>query len=142
LTAASSLLLFTFLFYVFWVGVSKDPTPAVELPLLQTEGEYTPLDKNQLKHFEKLLKEFRCVVCQNQSLADSSAPVAISIKETIYKQLGEGRSEKEIKTFLSAHYGDYILYNPPVKKETLFLWLGPFAFLLVALGFVWRIFIR
>ncbi len=90
--------------------------------------------------YQKLLKEFRCVTCSNQSIADSRAPIAEAMQDEIYRRFKRGDSEEAIKTFLQANYGDYVLYRPTIKKQNAFLWLGPFLFL--AIGFIgwfkWR----
>jgi cytochrome c-type biogenesis protein CcmH len=88
-----------------------------------------------------LAEELRCLVCQNQTLADSNAPLAVDLRNEIRAQLAKGASEREVREFMVARYGDFVLYKPPFKASTLALWLGPFAFL--ALGVfilrrVWR----
>ena len=82
-----------------------------------------------------LSTELRCLVCQNQTLADSNAPLAVDLRNTIREQLAGGASEREVRDFMTARYGDFVLYNPPLKASTLLLWAGPFL-LLVAGAFV------
>jgi len=82
--------------------------------------------------------QLRCLVCQNQTLADSNAPLAEDLRNQIREQLGRGASEQEVVDFLVARYGDFVLYNPPLKASTALLWSGPFLFL--ALGFFILIF--
>ncbi len=79
-----------------------------------------------------LSNELRCLVCQNQTLADSNAPLAVDLRNTIREQLAKGASEREVRDFMTARYGDFVLYRPPLKATTLLLWIGPF--LLLALG--------
>lgn len=79
-----------------------------------------------------LSSELRCLVCQNQTLADSNAPLAVDLRNTIREQLAKGASEKEVVDFMTARYGDFVLYRPPLKATTVLLWGGPFLFL--ALG--------
>jgi cytochrome c-type biogenesis protein CcmH len=79
-----------------------------------------------------LASELRCLVCQNQTLADSHADLAVDLRNSIREQMERGASDKEIVGFMTARYGDFILYRPPLKAATLLLWLGPF--LLLALG--------
>jgi len=79
-----------------------------------------------------LSTELRCLVCQNQTLADSNAPLAVDLRNTIREQLAKGASEKEVVDFMTARYGDFVLYRPPFKAATVLLWAGPFLFL--ALG--------
>ena len=77
-----------------------------------------------------LERELRCLVCQNQTLAESNAPLAMDLRIQIREQLAAGKSEREITDYLVARYGDFVLYRPPLKATTLFLWAGPFLFLL------------
>ena len=83
-------------------------------------------------HFKKLIEELRCLVCQNQSLADSDAELAHDLRAEVYDMIQAGNSDEEIVTFLVARYGDFVLYNPPVKPSTYLLWFGPFVLLLLA----------
>jgi cytochrome c-type biogenesis protein CcmH len=78
-----------------------------------------------------LAHELRCLVCQNQTLADSNAPLAVDLRNQIREQLAAGRSEREVREFMVARYGDFVLYKPPFKATTLLLWGGPFLFLLL-----------
>jgi len=78
--------------------------------------------------------ELRCLVCQNQTLADSSAPLAQDLRNEIRQMISQGRSDDEIRDYLVQRYGDFVLYRPPWKATTLALWLGPF--LLLGLGAV------
>ena len=79
-----------------------------------------------------LAKDLRCVVCQNQSIDDSDAALAKDLRRVVREQIAAGRSDPEIKGYLVARYGDFVLLDPPFKATTLLLWLGPFAVL--ALG--------
>ena len=77
----------------------------------------------------KLESELRCLVCQNQTLADSDAPLALDLRREIRSLAVAGRSDDEIRAFLVDRYSDFVLYMPPFKPTTLLLWLGPFALL-------------
>lgn len=79
--------------------------------------------------YQRLINELRCVVCQNQSIAESNAPLAQDLREIVARKLREGRSDAEIYAFMTARYGDFVLYNPPIKPTTWLLWFGPFALL-------------
>ena len=95
------------------------------------------------KRFDNLIKDFRCVTCQNQNLADSSAPIAESMRDAIYEQVNSGKSDEAIQQYLVSRYGDFVLYNPPFKPETWVLWLGPFILFVIAICFAANtIFIR
>jgi cytochrome c-type biogenesis protein CcmH len=91
------------------------------------------------KRVTGLAHELRCLVCQNQTLADSNAPLAVDLRNQIREQLAAGKSEREVTDFMVQRYGDFVLYRPPFKAATALLWLGPF--LLLALG-VWLFFRR
>jgi cytochrome c-type biogenesis protein CcmH len=79
----------------------------------------------QEQRFKSLAEELRCAVCQNQSLADSDAPLAQDLRQEIFMMLEAGASDEDIKRFLVDRYGDFVLYRPPVRGNTLLLWLGP-----------------
>jgi len=88
-------------------------------------------DPVQQETYERLTHEVRCLVCQNQTIADSSAPLASDLRREIRQMLEEGRSETEVKTFLLDRYGDFVLYKPRFKGSTAALWLAPFLLLLI-----------
>ena len=79
-----------------------------------------------------LAEELRCLVCQNQTIAESSAPLALDLRNQIRAQVAEGRSDAEIRAYMVERYGDFVLYRPPFKASTAMLWIGPFA--LAAIG--------
>ena len=84
------------------------------------------------KRVMALAEELRCLVCQNQTLADSHAALAIDLKNRIRELLREGKSEREVLDFMVQRYGDFVLYRPPLRATTALLWAGPF--ILLALG--------
>jgi cytochrome c-type biogenesis protein CcmH len=86
----------------------------------------------------KLSKELRCLVCQNETLADSQADLAEDLRNQIREQMRAGKSDKEIIDYLTVRYGKFILYNPPVDPTTYLLWFGPFLLLLGGLFFLFR----
>ncbi len=81
----------------------------------------------------KLSEKLRCLVCQNQSIADSSAELAQDLRRQIREQVAAGKTDDEIVAYMVARYGDFVLYEPPVKSSTALLWAGPA--LLVVVGF-------
>lgn len=89
-------------------------------------------DRAEEQRYQKLLRELRCLQCQNQSLADSDANVAGGLRQEIHRQMQAGKSDEEIKAFLVDRYGEFVLYRPEVKGGTMLLWFGPFVIL--ALG--------
>ncbi|MFO1325209.1 MAG: cytochrome c-type biogenesis protein [Burkholderiales bacterium] len=90
---------------------------------------------------KKLEEELRCLVCQNQSLAYSTAPLAEDLRREVRQLASTGKNDEEIKQFLVARYGDFVLYNPPVKATTWLLWFGPFVLLICAAG-AWLMVLR
>jgi cytochrome c-type biogenesis protein CcmH len=88
--------------------------------------------KTEEQHFKDLIEELRCLVCQNQSLADSDAELAHDLRAEVYDMIQAGNNDEEIVTFLVARYGDFVLYNPPIKPSTWLIWFGPFVLLLIA----------
>ncbi|WP_245936945.1 cytochrome c-type biogenesis protein [Undibacterium pigrum] len=85
---------------------------------------------------QKLSEELRCLVCQNQTLADSHAELAVNLKQQIREKFQQGQNEKEITDFLVARYGDFVHYRPPFNYQTALLWTGPYLLLLGALIFL------
>jgi cytochrome c-type biogenesis protein CcmH len=82
--------------------------------------------------------ELRCLVCQNQSLADSHAPLAVDLKNQVREQLQAGRSPQQVVDYMTERYGDFVRYRPPLKASTLLLWGGPAVLLLAAVLGLWR----
>ena len=99
---------------------------------LAESKEIYPFDSVVKKmQFEQIIQEFRCLVCQNQNLADSNAPLAKDLRQIIYQRLQQGESEQQIKKYLVSRYGVYILFKPPFSPLTYLLWLGPFILLAI-----------
>ena len=86
----------------------------------------------QEKLYKTLTEELRCMVCQNQNLADSDVTLARNLKEQIADFVKQGKSKDDITTFMAERYGDFILYNPPLRKDTILLWAAPAIILLLA----------
>jgi cytochrome c-type biogenesis protein CcmH len=86
-----------------------------------------PQIEQRMKH---LTEQLRCLVCQNETLADSRADLAEDLRKQIREQIKAGKSDKEIIDYLTARYGDFVLYNPPIKATTYLLWFGPFVLLI------------
>ena len=111
------------------------PTPAAA----QTVRNVQPLefrDRAEEQRFHDLTTELRCVMCQNQSLADSDAPIAHDLRREVFNLMREGRSDAEIKDFLVQRYGEFVLYRPGFSGGTLLLWLGPALVLLAGAAVV------
>ena len=90
-------------------------------------------NENRIRHLEEKL---RCLVCQNQSLADSNAELAGDLRKQVRDQVAAGRSDDEIVAYLVQRYGDFVLYEPPFKATTALLWVGPFLLFAAAVGFL------
>ena len=87
-------------------------------------------NQQQQDRFDQLTKELRCLVCQNQNLADSDAPWAHDLRREVHAMLQTGQSDKQIKQFMVERYGDFVLYRPPVQTNTYLLWVAPLILLL------------
>jgi cytochrome c-type biogenesis protein CcmH len=87
----------------------------------------------QQQSYQALISELRCLVCQNQTIADSNADLAKDLRRQVYEMLQQGKTKQEIADFMTARYGDFVLYNPPFKAKTGILWLAPVVFLLIGL---------
>jgi len=113
------MLLLWLLFPLFAYAEPVMPDPAVEARL------------------KVLSQELRCLVCQNQTLADSSAPLAEDLRREIRGLIAKGMTDQEVTDYLVARYGDFVRYRPPVKSQTLLLWVGPSLFLVAGLAALW-----
>ena len=91
-----------------------------------------PVEDPQIEQrMKNLTQQLRCLVCQNETLADSQADLAQDLRREIREQMKAGKTDQEILGFLTQRYGDFVLYNPPVKATTYLLWFGPFLLLIV-----------
>lgn len=86
-------------------------------------------DPQQQARYEQLINELRCLVCQNQTIADSNADLALDLRDKVAEQIAAGRSDAEVIAYLTDRYGDFVLYRPPVQSNTVLLWAGPFVLL-------------
>ncbi len=99
-------------------AVARDAAPLTDDPALE-------------QRLMLLSSELRCLVCQNETLADSRADLAVDLRNQIREQMRAGKSDAQIKAWLTERYGDFVLYRPPVKSTTWLLWFGPFVLLVV-----------
>ncbi len=106
------------------------------LPTFSFAGEAKDLAADPVleKRMIGLAENLRCLVCQNESLASSHAELAEDLRREVREQMAKGKNDQEIIDYLVARYGDFVLYNPPVKSYTILLWFGPFAMLLLGAG--------
>ena len=91
-------------------------------------------DPEQQARYELLIKDLRCLVCQNQSIADSNATLASDLRREVREMMIAGQSDEQIREFMTARYGDFVLYRPPVSPRTWLLWSAPVLLLLGGLG--------
>lgn len=112
-------LLFIFLLMMSWGSYAVD---TYQLP-----------DPKQQETYETLTKELRCLVCQNQTIADSNAELAADLRRQVYEMLQQGKSREDIVQFMTDRYGDFVLYKPAFKGKTSVLWIAPVVFLLIGL---------
>jgi cytochrome c-type biogenesis protein CcmH len=96
-------------------------------------------DPEQQAFYERLTKEVRCLVCQNQTIGDSNAPLAKDLRREVWEMVADGQSEEQIKTFLTDRYGDFVLYKPRYGGPAALLWLAPVLLLLLGAIVLWRI---
>ncbi len=106
------------------------------VPAAVWAGEAKDLAKDPVveKRMIELTSKLRCLVCQNETLAASQAPLAEDLRREVREQISAGKSNDQIIDYLVARYGDFVLYDPPVKTNTLLLWIGPFLFMLGGAG--------
>ena len=117
--------------------------------LLAWAGIATAIDAEQAfadpamqARYEKLTRELRCLVCQNQTIADSNAGLAVDLRREVRELMESGKSDDEIHTFLTDRYGDFVLYQPPVKPRTYLLWAAPALLVLGGLGAALLVIVR
>ena len=120
-----ALLLLLLLCFVAPIALAQEAKPLAEDPVLEAR-------------LNKLSKELRCLVCQNETLADSQAGLAEDLRREIREQMKAGKSDQEIVAFLTDRYGQFILYKPRVTPVTYLLWFGPFVLLLLGLTVLFR----
>ena len=104
-----------------WSAIAGEAQPVAADPVLEAR-------------VQALSEELRCLVCQNQTLADSHAELAVDLKNQVREMLQKGLSDREVIDYMVTRYGDFVLYRPPVKGSTWLLWFGPFVLFAVALG--------
>ena len=91
------------------------------------------LNQSEKAQYKEVASELRCLVCQNQSLADSHASLAVDLKEKIAEQIRAGKTSEEIKSYMQDRYGEFVIYKPAYSLENAALWLGPFVVLVIAI---------
>lgn len=97
------------------------------------------LNAVEKEQYKEVASELRCLVCQNQSLADSHASLAVDLKEKIAEQIRAGKTNEEIKSYMQDRYGEFVIYKPAYSAENAVLWLGPFVVLVIAVVLARRV---
>ena len=108
-------------------------------PALAKEAEPVSANPAQEARMMELATELRCLVCQNQTIADSHADLAVDLRQQIREMLAKGQSEDQIRRYMTDRYGDFVLYKPPFKATTALLWVGPPVLLLAAMAGLYTI---
>ena len=111
----------------------------ISLPVQARIAAYDFETPDQEAAYQDLVNELRCLVCQNQNIADSNAELAQDLKRKTYEMVMQGKSKKEIADFMVQRYGDFVLYRPPVTNTTLLLWSGPFIIFVIGIIFLIRV---
>jgi cytochrome c-type biogenesis protein CcmH len=102
----------------------------VVFPVWADMPGFTPQEEAR---YQRLISQLRCLVCQNQTIAESNAPLAQDLRNQVQALMRQGKSDAEILQYLTERYGDFVLYRPPLKRSTWLLWGGPFLLLALAL---------
>ncbi len=110
----------------------------LSLPLLADIDAHNFQDPAQEQRYRTMIAELRCPKCQNATISDSDAPLARDLRGIVYEKVLAGESDDAIKAFMQQRYGDFILYQPPVKPSTWLLWFGPAVMLVLVLWFIRR----
>lgn len=108
----------------------------VMLPATAKVETHEFADPQTENDYKQLINELRCLVCQNQNLADSNAELAQDLRQQVFEMLNKGQSREQIVDYMVTRYGDFVMYKPPVKSTTMLLWFGPLVFLLIAASVV------
>ncbi len=108
---------------LFWAGALPGAIEPRDFPTAEQDALY-----------HELIEELRCLVCQNQNLAESNAPLAKDLRDEIAAMVTAGKGREEVVAFLVARYGDFVLYRPPLRPDTWLLWAGPFVLLVAGIG--------
>lgn len=109
---------------------------ALTLPMAAQAREAAPTAFDPVAHERvvQVSEQLRCLVCQNQSIAESNAELAVDLRNQVIEQVKAGKTNKEIIDYMVERYGDFVLYRPPFKSTTYILWIGPIALFLIGLG--------
>jgi cytochrome c-type biogenesis protein CcmH len=124
---------------LLWPFALHAQAPAAPVP---TEAPPASADPALERRVMAISAELRCLVCQNQTIADSNADLAVDLRNQVRDMLSQGQSEAEVMSFMTERYGDFVLYRPPLKGITALLWFGPALLLVGGVGTLWFILYR
>ena len=96
-------------------------------------------NQQEIERYDELIAEFRCPKCLNTNISGSDAPIAADLRRAVYRQIRAGMSDQEIRDYLQARYGDFVLYKTPFRGNTAILWISPVLFLIVGLFVLFRV---
>ena len=96
-------------------------------------------NQQEIERYDELIAEFRCPKCLNTNISGSDAPIAADLRRAVYRQIRAGMSDQEIRDYLQARYGDFVLYKTPFRGDTAILWISPVLFLVVGLFVLFRV---
>jgi len=116
-----------------WLAIALLLFSSALFARIETHQFNSPEDEAR---FKNLTEELRCLVCQNQNIADSNAELAQDLRDQVYTMIQQGKSNEEIVGYMVQRYGDFVLYRPPLESSTLLLWIGPFIILIGGIGFL------
>ncbi|MEX0729376.1 MAG: cytochrome c-type biogenesis protein [Aquisalimonadaceae bacterium] len=121
---------------------AQEPGLGADTPTPQTADVPAFEDQDRQQRYVGLLRKLRCLVCQNESLAESNAGLARDLRRIVHTRLEAGQSDEQILAFMTERYGDFVLYRPPVRPSTYALWFGPAVLLLIGIGVIARMVFR
>lgn len=121
-----------------WLAAVLCALVSMAAPAWAKEAVPTDMDPLQQRRAVELEANLRCLVCQNQTIADSSADLAQDLRREVREQIAAGRTDGEIVAYMVQRYGDFVLYKPPVRTTTILLWFGPFLLLVLGVIALWR----
>ena len=124
------------LFFALFFGLLLAMPVQAKVEIVQFD---TP---EQEERYKKVIAELRCLVCQNQNLADSDAELAVDMRRKAYEMVKQDKTKTEIANFMVDRYGEFVLYRPPLNRNTLLLWTGPFIILLIGVTLLIRTIMR
>jgi cytochrome c-type biogenesis protein CcmH len=119
---------------LLWLTLVHPPVHAADAPLVSVDAPASAVDLKLEARMLAITTELRCLVCQNQTIADSHAPLAIDLRQQVRELIDKGKTNAEIIAYMTERYGDFVLYRPPFKATTALLWVGPGVLLVAGLA--------